>query len=88
MLTIREAKRACLVNEPAVEPNQRWVSRIGDGEIGRQLRILALHPDSTINDKIWIVVDEPSRLYPRGTRDMTTCPEVNLRIVFELATMG
>jgi len=70
-------------NDPPVEVNQFWVARNAEGEILRKVRILARHPDTIDDKRVWITRDEP--VGKLGTDHyMRDCPEFNLRYVFEL----
>lgn len=73
-----DTQRAVRENNPPIEINQRWVSRI-DGKVFRRLRILAKHPDGG-----WIVCDEPAKMKRMFYGELVRCPEFNLRYVFEL----
>lgn len=65
-----------------VKPDQQWIARNENGEEIRRLRVLAAHPDGG-----WIVVDMPSKMARRmSSWQMVRCPELNLKIVFDLDT--
>lgn len=61
---------------PSIEVNQHWVALDDKGEVMREVRILAPHPDGG-----WIHEDKPSKLIPTPS-GMGRCPEFNLRYVF------
>jgi len=79
-LRFRRTQDAVRNNDPPIEINQRWIAYV-DGEVFRRIRILAKHPDGD-----WITCDEPAKMkrFNYGPYDMQSCPEFNLRYVFEL----
>lgn len=81
----RQAIYGCKENRPAIAPNQVWIAKKVNGVVLRRIRILAKHPDmdTLTNYPMWIYQELPARMYPRGGH-LGTCPEFNLRYVFEL----
>jgi len=72
-------------NDPLIEVNQVWSCKNTNGEIIRKLRILAQYPND--KEKTWIYEELPSKMNKLGMRRIETCPEFNLRYVFDLEGM-
>jgi len=68
-------------NDPPVEVNQEWIVFNDKDQILRRIRILALHPDLLDGKRAWIYQDRPAKMV---TLQLGICPEINLRVVFEL----
>lgn len=81
MLTFDEALKQMQANDPPIEIGEVWVAKNTDGAVLRRLRILALYPSNM--EKTWIYEELPSKMNRTGFRRIETCPEFNLRYVFE-----
>ncbi len=78
-------RRQCRNNTPPVEVNQTWQAiNSNTGEVMRELRILAIHPDldAHTNGRKWIYEEQPRRRLLE--RRIGVTPEFNLRYVFSL----
>ena len=71
-------------NDPPVEVNQEWVVFSDKDEVLRRIRILALHPDLLDGKRAWIYQDRPAKMVKLTAGELGVCPEINLRVVFEL----
>jgi hypothetical protein len=83
--TYKEVFEQMASNDPPIEINQIWIVKNEEGKILRKLRILAEYPYD--REKTWIYEELPSKMNRMGIRRMGTCPEFNLRYVFELEGM-
>lgn len=68
-------------NDPPIVPNQRWCGYDKNGKIFRQVRILAIHPDTDEKGQRKFIYE--TTIGP-GRGNLGITPEFNLRYVFEV----
>lgn len=82
---VHKARSRCLMNDPPIRVNQRWIALDSKGMVARRLRILASYPDEdqrSATKRRWIVQDEPAGM--RLSNELRVTEELNLRYVFSL----
>jgi hypothetical protein len=73
-------------NDPPVEIGQLWFVENHNGDLLREIRILALHPDPAMGsgERKWIYENTRGTMVRRSIGQIGVCPEFNLRYVYEL----
>lgn len=78
-------------NDPPIVPGQLWIAKDEAGKVTRRILILAQYPldigmrkINSYEGRLWLYEECAGGIYKTEIGRIGTCPEFNLRYVFQL----